>query len=100
MTRINEQPTMTPPDNVWQRRFFIVLTLLGWIALFAVMLWTIGKIITPIILIGFSALLAYLIFPLVRFFQRHMPRILAILLSLLVVLAVVGLILYFVVVAA
>ncbi|GHO98948.1 AI-2E family transporter [Reticulibacter mediterranei] len=91
---------MTPHSNVWQRRFFIVLTLLGWIALFAVILWIISKIITPIILIGFSALLAYLIFPLVRFFQRHMTRILAILLSLLVVLAVVGLILYFVVVAA
>ncbi|WP_220209616.1 AI-2E family transporter [Reticulibacter mediterranei] len=100
MTRRNEQPTMTPHSNVWQRRFFIVLTLLGWIALFAVILWIISKIITPIILIGFSALLAYLIFPLVRFFQRHMTRILAILLSLLVVLAVVGLILYFVVVAA
>jgi predicted PurR-regulated permease PerM len=91
---------MAPSSNVWQRRFFIVLTLLGSIVLIAVMLWALSKIITPIILIGFSALLAYLIFPLVRFFQRHMTRILAILLSLLVVLAVVGLILYFVVVAA
>jgi predicted PurR-regulated permease PerM len=100
MSRINDQPAMTPSGNVWQRRFFIVLTLLGWIALIVVMLWVLSKIITPIILIGFSALLAYLIFPLVRFFQRHMSRILAILLSLLVVLAVVGLILYFVFVAA
>jgi predicted PurR-regulated permease PerM len=91
---------MALSSNVWQRRYFIVLTLLGWIALIVVMLWVLSKIITPIILIGFSALLAYLIFPLVRFFQRHMRRMLAILLSLLVVLAVVGLILYFVVVAA
>lgn len=91
---------MTPSSSVWQRRFFIVLTLLGWIALFAVVLWAIGNIITPIILIGFSALLAYLIFPLVRFFQRHMARVLAILLSLLVVVFVISVVLYFVGVAA
>jgi predicted PurR-regulated permease PerM len=89
-----------PSNNIWQRRFFIVMTVLGWIGLAAVILWGLDKIITPIVLIGFSALLAYLIFPLVRFFQRHMPRIIAILLSLLVVLAMIGLILYFVVVAA
>jgi predicted PurR-regulated permease PerM len=100
MSRINDQPTMAPASDVWRRRYFIAATLLVWIALVAVVLWALGKIITPIILIGLSALLAYLIFPLVRFFQRHMGRILAIFLSLLLVVAVVGLVIYFVVVAA
>ncbi|MFL5664949.1 MAG: AI-2E family transporter [Ktedonobacteraceae bacterium] len=104
MSTVNEQPTtvraILPSDIRWQRRFFIVLTILGWLALVVAVLWGIGKIITPIVLIGFSALIAYLIYPLVRFFQRHMPRVLAILLSILVLLAVIGAVLYFVVLAA
>lgn len=104
MSTVNEQPitvsAIQPTISIWQKRFFVVLTILGWLTLTIAILWGIGKIITPIVLIGFSALLAYLIFPLVRFFENHMPRILAILLSILVMLAIIGAILYFVVVAA
>lgn len=103
MSTANEQLATVPattPIATWQRRFFIVVTILGWIALVVAIVWGIGKIITPLVLLGFSALLAYLIFPLVRFFQRHMPRVLAILLSVLVVLAVIALVVYFVIVAA
>jgi predicted PurR-regulated permease PerM len=100
MSTVNEQPTAVRTIQTWQRRFFIVLTILGWLALVIAIIWGIGKIITPIVLIGFSALIAYLIYPLVRFFQRHMPRVLAILLSILLMLAVIGAVLYFVVVAA
>src|SRR2546430_16103425 len=93
------EPSATISDrpsahSTWQRRFFMVLTILGWLALAAAIIWGLAKIIGPLVLVGFSALLAYLIFPLVRFFQRHMPRPLAILVSLLVVLAVIGLLLY------
>jgi predicted PurR-regulated permease PerM len=76
------------------------MTILGWLALAIAIVWGLGKIIEPIVLFGFSALLAYLVFPLVRFFERHMPRTLAILISLLVLLAVMGCVIYFVVVAA
>ncbi|HTD18301.1 MAG TPA: hypothetical protein VK667_02100, partial [Ktedonobacteraceae bacterium] len=83
MSTVNEQPTtvraILPSISLWQKRFFIVMTILGWLALVVAIIWGIGKIITPIVLIGFSALIAYLIYPLVRFFQRHMPRVLAIL---------------------
>src|SRR5260370_17446101 len=72
----------------------MALTILGWLALAAAIIWGLAKIIGPLVLVGFSALLAYLIFPLVRFFQRHMPRPLAILVSLLLGLAVLGLVLY------
>src|SRR2546430_12837785 len=94
---ISDRPSA---HSTWQRRFFIVLTILGWLALAAAIIWGLAKIIGPLVLVGFSALLAYLIFPLVRFFQRHMPRPLAILVSLLVVLAVISLILYVLVFAA
>ncbi len=104
MSTVNELPatvSATPSSiNVWQRRYFIVLTILGWLALTIAIIWGIGQIIEPIVLMGFAALLAYLIFPLVRFFGRHMPRVLAILVSLLVLLAVMGFVIYFVVVAA
>ena len=88
------------PSSLWQRRFFIVLTILGWLALAGVIIWGVGKIITPLVLIGFSALLAYLIFPMVRFFERTMPRVLAILVSLLLLLVVMGAVIFFIVAAA
>lgn len=104
MSTVNELPTTvsaTPsPTNVWQRRFFIVMTILGWLALAIAITWGIGQIIEPLVLMGFAALLAYLIFPLVRIFERHMPRALAILASLVLLLAVMGFVIYFVVVAA
>jgi predicted PurR-regulated permease PerM len=105
MSTVNEDPAMaqtiaSTPTSLWQRRFFIVLTILGWVALAAVIIWGIGKIITPLVLIGFSALLAYLIFPMVHFFERTMPRVLAILVSLLLLLVVMGVVIFFIVTAA
>jgi predicted PurR-regulated permease PerM len=94
-------PRALPPSRAnWQRRFFLIVTILGWLAFTAVIGWCLGKIIVPLELIGFSALLAYLIFPLMRFFERSMPHALALLLSLVLVLVVIGVVLYFVVVAA
>ncbi len=105
MSTVNEDPAMartiaSTPTSLWQRRFFIVLTILGWVALAVVIIWGIGKIITPLVLIGFSALLAYLIFPMVHFFERTMPRVLAILVSLLLLLVVMGVVIFFIVAAA
>src|SRR5437879_6341881 len=103
MSTVNEQPTtvraILPSISLWQKRFFIVMTILGWLALVVAIIWGIGKIITPIVLIGFSALIAYLIYPLVRFFQRHMPRVLAILLSIVLFFVLIGGVICFVVVA-
>lgn len=105
MSTINEQPTtdrivLTSPTILWQKRFYFVLTILGWLTFAAVIIWGIGLIITPLVLIGFSALLAYLIYPMVRFFNRHMPRVLAILVSILLLLVVMGFVIFFIVAAA
>ena len=105
MSTINEQPTtdgimLTSRAILWQKRFYIVLTILGWLTFAAVIIWGISLIITPLVLFGFSALLAYLIFPMVRFFSRHMPRVLAILVSILLLLVVMALVIFFIVAAA
>jgi predicted PurR-regulated permease PerM len=105
MSTVNEHPAMaraipSTPTSIWQRRFFLVLTILGWLTLAGVIIWGISMIITPLVLIGFSALLAYLIFPMVRFFEHHMPRVLAILVSLLLLLVVMGVVIFFIVAAA
>ena len=105
MSTINEQPVTAAvlppsPTRLWQRRFFIVLTILGWLTLAVAIIWAVGQILTPLLLLGFSALLAYLIYPLVRVFARLMPRALAIVASLLLLLVVMGLVLFFVVAAA
>jgi len=105
MSTINEQPTtdgimLTSPNILWQKRFYFVLTILGWLTFAAVIIWGISLIITPLVLFGFSALLAYLIFPMVRFFSRRMPRVLAILSSILLLLVVMGFVIFFIVAAA
>ena len=86
--------------QIWQRRFFIVMVTLGWLAIAIAIIWGIGRIITPLVLLGFSALIAYLIFPLVRFFERHMPRVIAILVSMVLVVVIIALVVYFIVLAA
>ena len=94
-TRVD--PTAT---RVWLRRFLIALTMLAWLIFAGAILWVLGLVIGPIILVSISALLAYLFYPLVKVCQRFMPRPLAILVTCLLVLVTAGLIFYFVVIAA
>src|SRR5215470_2636951 len=105
MSTVNEDPALartrgSPPTSLWQRRLIIALTILSWLAIATAIILGIGKILTPLVLIGFSALLAYLIYPMVRFFGHHMPRILAIFVSLLLLLVVMGVVIFFIVAAA
>ncbi|HEX6555425.1 MAG TPA: AI-2E family transporter [Ktedonobacteraceae bacterium] len=83
----------------WQRRFLMALTVLAWIVTAGLIIWGIGLIIEPVILLVISALLAYLFYPVVQLFQRIMPRALAISISLLLVLGVLCFLLYTVLVA-
>ncbi len=101
MSTVNDATSLAPTSTrIWQRRFFIALTILGWLAIAAAIIWGVSMIITSIVLIGLSALLAYLIYPLIRFFAHHMPRVLAILLSIVLLLAVMGAVIFFIVAAA
>ena len=83
------------PD--WARRRDIALATIGWLIIVAIALWAASHIIGALLTVIVAALLAYAIYPLVRFFSRMMPRFVAIALAYVIVIAVIGTIGYLVV---
>jgi predicted PurR-regulated permease PerM len=81
----------------WKRRRDIPLAILGWIAVAAVILWAAGHVARSLLLLAIAALLAFALAPAVKLFQRVMPRILAILIVYLVVLAAFGFFVYLII---
>jgi predicted PurR-regulated permease PerM len=72
------------------KRLIIALTVLAFLALGSVALYAISLIAGAVVLLIFSALLAYLIYPLVQFLQRRLPRALAIVIAYLLVVIVLA----------
>ena len=87
-------PRPPTPTAMWLRRFLVVLTVLGLCALGGLLLWILGLIAGPLSLLLLAALLAYILYPAVVRLQRHMPRLLAILLVFVGALAGLALIGY------
>src|SRR5262245_54038547 len=83
---------------VWTRRFLVALTILAWVGLAVVALYLVHLLAAPVAYLIISALLAYILYPLVQAIQRVMPRPLAI--TLVFVALVGGLILLFVALVA
>jgi predicted PurR-regulated permease PerM len=100
MNTIPEQSTTSPGDSpstsVWLRRSRIALTVLFWMIIGAIILFGLGEIIDPLILLLIATAIAYVLFPLVKIFRRFMPRLLAILATYVVVLIGVILLFYFI----
>lgn len=92
--RQNSSSTQPLTRFVWLRRLIVALTILAWMAIGAVVLTIVGRMIGTVILLIAAGLLAYIIYPLVAFFQRFMPRILAIIVVYLVVLSALSLLIY------
>ena len=92
--RQNTSPTQPLTRFVWLRRLIVALTILAWMAIGAVVLTIVGRMIGTVILLIAAGLLAYIIYPLVVLFQRFMPRILAIIVVYLVVLSALSLLIY------
>ena len=88
--------TETTSTSTWLRRLIITLTILAWIALALVLFWLIGRVGQALLLVAVGALLAYVIYPLVRLLQWIMPRFLAVIVVYLLVLATLGILFYFV----
>lgn len=90
------QVSATPPRSrsAWLQRLIIALTLLAWLAIGAVVLVVAERMIGTLILLIASALLANLLYPLVQFLQRFMPRALAIIVVYLVALSALSFLLY------
>jgi predicted PurR-regulated permease PerM len=90
--RTSPPPREPATTEVWTRRFLIVLTTLGSIAIIALCLWLLSQITDAIIVFLMSALVAYLIYPLVRILRRFIPGVLA---AFIIYIAIFGVILAF-----
>jgi predicted PurR-regulated permease PerM len=95
-TQANTSPPAMTSTATWLRRLIITLTLLAWIALAFVVVWLIGRVAQALLLLAIGGLLAYVLYPLVRFLARVMPRFLAVIIVYLLVLGGLGILLYFV----
>ena len=85
------------PTSLWVRRLVISLTLLIWLALFAVLLWAIGQVSRAFILLAIAATIAIVIHPLAKLLERVLPRLIAVGIIYVVIFALVGILLYFLV---
>ena len=88
--------TAITPTSTWLRRLIITLTILAWIGLALVLFWLVGLVGQALLLLAVGALLAYVLYPLVRFLQHVMPRFLAVIIVYLLVLSGLGILFYFV----
>ena len=79
----------TSSRSTWMRRFLITLTVLGCLAIGVGVLSALSLISKAVIILLVSALLAYLIYPLVQFLQRRLSRPLALIMAYLAVASVV-----------
>lgn len=84
----------------WARRRDIPLAIIAWAGVSYIVLWGAGHITRTLTLLVVAALLAYALAPAVSFFERFMPRFLAMLLVYLVVLSGISALGYFIVSAA
>ena len=86
----------SPSGRSRLRRLINALTVVAFVAIGLVALYGISLILTAVILLLLSALFAYFIYPLVQFFQRRLPRPLAIFVAFLLVAGVLTVVLFIV----
>ncbi|HSW97083.1 MAG TPA: AI-2E family transporter [Candidatus Saccharimonadales bacterium] len=82
------------PVKTTQRRD-LPLTILAWIGVIAVLFFIIQKIWHSLIILIFGCVLAYMLFPVMKFLQRYMNRIWAILIIYVVLICAFGTFIYF-----
>jgi predicted PurR-regulated permease PerM len=86
--------------TTWAQRRDIPITILAWTGLILLLVWGISRIIRTVLMLAIASLIAYALSPLVKLFERVMPRFLAILLVYVVVFSGICLLLYFVTLTA
>ena len=86
----------SPSGRSRLRRLINALTVVAFVAIGLVALYGISLILTAVIILLLSALFAYFIYPLVQFFQRRLPRPLAIFVAFLLVAGVLTVVLFIV----
>lgn len=78
----------------WARRRDIPIAILAWLILGGLIIWASGYIIRSLLAVTVAALLAFALTPAVKFLQRFVPRILAVIIVYLVVLSGISFLLY------
>ena len=78
----------------WARRRDIPIAILAWLVLAGLIIWASGYIIRSLLAVTVAALLAFALTPAVKFLQRFVPRILAVVIVYLVVLSGISFLLY------
>ena len=86
----------SPSGRSRLKRLINALTVVAFVAIGLVALYGISLILTAVIILLLSALFAYFIYPLVQFFQRRLPRPLAIFVAFLLVAGVLTVVLFIV----
>src|SRR5579863_2453441 len=82
---------------VWMTRLIISLTVLVCLLIIGIGLYAISLISGAVIILIVSALLAYIIYPIVNFLHRYLPRPLAIAIAYLVIVSLLAAVLYVVI---
>ncbi len=85
-----------PSGHAGRRRLIIALTVLAFLAIGSVAVYAISLIVGAVILLMLSALLAYLIYPLVQFLQRRLLHSLAIAVAYLLVAGALAVVMFIV----
>src|SRR5438876_11437595 len=76
---IQEQTSPAPPlRTTWARRLIIALTIIAFLVIGWIVLYTLSLFSNALIVLLISALLAYMIYPFTRILERRLPRPLAI----------------------
>ena len=96
-TEHGKTPTDASPSGRSRlRRLINALTIAAFIAIGAVAIYAISLIVTAVIILMLSALLAYFIYPLVQFLQRRLTRPLAIFVAFLLLAGVLAVVMFIV----
>lgn len=82
--------------HIWTERRDIPLTILAWFAVIFVIVSVLAHISKTLLLLLLAAVLAYTVAPAIQFFERLMPKALAILMIYILVLGCIGVFFYFV----
>ena len=85
-----------PSGRTRSKRLTNALTVLAFVAIGSVALYAISLILTAVVLLLLSALLAYIIYPFVKFLQRRLPRSLSIAIAFLLVASVLAVVMWIV----
>src|SRR5258708_9786211 len=81
----------------WAKRRDIPIAILAWLILGGLVLWATGYIARSLLVVLVAALLAFALTPAVKFLQRFMPRIIAVIIVYLGVFGVISFLLYMII---